>query len=143
MHIPDITKAVAELSRVMAPGGLLVISEGNQSSLQAVLLRWLKRLLGRERAEVQRTPAGTEFWELTDAGRLMTRQADIPWLIEEFKRNGLDLMERWAGQFTEIYVILPWKPLRRLVHAFNNLYFQFPRLGGPSYGNLLLLRKRT
>ena len=141
MHVPDIGRAVAELARVMASGGILIVSEGNMRSLQAVGLRWLKRTLGRERAEVNPTPAGIEFWERTDSGSLMTRQADIPWLIAEFRRNGLDLVERRAGQLTEIYVLLPWRPLRRLVHVINNLWFRFPRWAGPSYGNLLVFRK--
>jgi len=143
MHVPDISKAVAELARIMAPGGLLIISEGNKDSMQAVGLRWLKRLLKKERAEVIHTPAGLEFWEPTEAGRLMTRQADVAWLTGEFNRNGVDLIEKRAGQFTEIYILLPWRFLRRVVHGFNNLWFRFPRWPGPAYGNLLVLRKRA
>ena len=88
-----------------------------------------------------RTLAGIEFWEETSTARLMTRQADIPWLIAEFRRHGLELVDRRAGQFTEIYVLLPWKPLRLLVHAINNLWFRRIRLAGPAYGNLLVLRR--
>lgn len=141
MHVPAIEKAVAELARVVAPGGVLVVSEGNLRSIQAVKLRWLKRLLGRERATVTRTQAGIEFWEITDSGRLMTRQADIPWLISEFERHGLRLAKRRAGQFTEIYTLLPWKPLRRIVHAFNHVWFRFVRSGGPAFGNLIVLKR--
>lgn len=143
MHVPDIGAAVAELARVIAPGGTLVVSEGNMRSLQAVALRWLKTLLGRERAEIMRTPAGIEFWEETSTARLMTRQADIPWLIAEFRRHGLELVERRAGQFTEIYVLLPWKPLRLMVHAINNHWFRWIKHAGPAYGNLLMLRRPT
>ena len=141
MHVPDISAAVAELAGVMTPNGLLVVSEGNVRSLQAVLLRTIKRVVGREKAEIVRTAAGLEFWEQTESGSLMTRQADIPWLIGEFRRNGMELVERRAGQFTEIYVLLPWKPIRRVVHWFNNTWFRFPRWAGPSYGNLLVFRK--
>lgn len=143
MHIPNISAAVAELARVMAPNGLLVVSEGNVRSLQSVFLRTVKRILGRERAEIIRTAAGLEFWEQTEAGSLMTRQADIPWLIQEFRRNQMEMVERGAGQFTEIYVLLRWKPIRRIVHAFNNLWFRFPRWAGPAYGNLIVFRKTT
>lgn len=138
MHVPAIDQAVAELARVLEPGGTLIVSEGNQRSLQAVTLRWLKRLLRRNRAEVLRTPAGIEVWEDTGSGKLMTRQADIPWLIREFERYGLKLARRRAGQFSEIYMLLPWKPLRLLVHAFNNAWFQWVRRGGPAFGNLLV-----
>jgi ubiquinone/menaquinone biosynthesis C-methylase UbiE len=141
MHVPDIAAAVAELARVIAPGGTLVVSEGNMRSLQAVTLRWVKKLLGRERADVMRTLAGIEFWEETSTARLMTRQADIPWLIAEFRRHGLELVDRRAGQFTEIYVLLPWKPPRQLVHAINNFWFRWIQRAGPAYGNLLVLRR--
>ena len=143
MHVPDIGAAVAELARIIAPGGTLVVSEGNMRSLQAVTLRWIKQLLRRERAEIIRSPAGIEFWEETNTARLMTRQANIPWLIVEFHRHGLELVERRAGQFTEIYVLLPWKPLRSLVHAINNFWFRWIKLAGPAYGNLLILRRPT
>jgi ubiquinone/menaquinone biosynthesis C-methylase UbiE len=141
MHVPDLPKAVAELSRILKPGGIMVISEGNVRSLQAWSLRTLKKLLGRNLGEVIRTPAGIEFWEPTPTGKLMTRQADIPWLIREFGKHGLNLEQRRAGQFSEIYMILPWKPLRWIVHAFNSFWYRFVRLGGPSYGNLLVLRR--
>ncbi len=143
MHIPAVEKAVAELARVLAPGGILVISEGNFRSLQARSFRVLKRLLGRERAEVIRTSAGLEFWEHTSTGRLMTRQADVPWLISEFQRHGLILDIRRAGQFSELYTVMPWRFLRRLIHGFNYAWFRLIRLGGPSFGNLLVLRRPT
>lgn len=141
MHVPGIESAVAELARILEPGGILVISEGNKRSLQAVFLRTLKRLLGRERAEVLHTPAGIEFWEQTSTGRFMTRQADIPWLIREFERHGLKLEERRAGQFTEVFILLPWKPLRTLVHTFNNLWFRAVHRPAPAFGNLLVFRR--
>lgn len=142
MHVPPVEKAIGELARIIAPGGVLAISEGNMRSLQAVGLRALKSLLRRERAEVLHTPSGIEFWEQTSSGRFMTRQADIPWLIREFERHGLQLQTRRAGQFTELYTLVPWKPLRLLVHAFNNLWFRC-RWAGPAFGNLLVFRRPT
>jgi 2-polyprenyl-3-methyl-5-hydroxy-6-metoxy-1,4-benzoquinol methylase len=141
MHVPAIEKAVAELARILAPGGTLIVSEGNKRSLQAVGLRTLKRLLGKERAELIHTSAGIEFWEQTSSGRFMTRQADIPWLIREFERHGLKLERRQAGQFTEIFMLLPWKFARQIVHAFNNAWFRAMPWAGPAYGNLLVFRR--
>jgi ubiquinone/menaquinone biosynthesis C-methylase UbiE len=140
MHVPAVEKAIAELSRIVAPGGTLAISEGNKRSIQSSSIRLLKGLLRKERAEVQRTPAGIEFWEHTSTGRFMTRQADVPWFIREFEKHGMRLVERRAGQFTELYAVVPWKPLRKLIHAFNHLWFRL-RWAGPSYGNLLVFRK--
>ncbi len=141
MHVPEVEKAIAELSRVTKPGGIIVVSEGNRYSIQAMGLRWLKRLLKRERAEVRERPSGIELWEETSTGRLVTRQADIEWLINEFERHGAQLIERRAGQFTEVFTLLHWKPLRSAIHLFNNLWFRWPRFAGPAFGNLLVFRK--
>jgi ubiquinone/menaquinone biosynthesis C-methylase UbiE len=141
MHIPDIEKAVAHLARVVAPGGRLIVSEGNFRSLQSRFLNGLKKLLGRQSGRGTRTPAGVEYWEDTSNGKLMTRQADIPWLIAEFEKHGLKLVARRAGQFSEIYTILPLKPLRALVHVFNNTWFRWPGFGGPSFANLLVFER--
>jgi len=141
MHVPQLEHAIAELARVTRPGGAIVVSEGNRHSLQAVSLRWLKRGLNRERAEIRDKRSGLELWEETSAGRLVTRQADVRWLVDEFGRHGARLMERRAGQFTEIFTLVPWKPVRGAIHAFNNLWFSWPRWPGLAFGNLLVFQK--
>ena len=141
MHVPDVGRAVAELSRVLRPGGTLVVSEGNMHSLEARALRGLKRLLGRERASVRETPAGVEYWKGREGGALVTRQANVRWLIERFESHGLRLKRRVAGQFSEAYAMVSSPPLKRLVHGFNNFWFGSVRSPRPAYGNLLFLRK--
>jgi len=141
MHVPQVEKAIAELSRVARPNALIVVSEGNVRSLQAVGLRTAKRLLGRERAELRATAAGLEFWEDTPSGKLMTRQARIDWIVRQFGQYGVKLVRRRAGQFSELFTLLPWKPARKVVHSWNSLWFRWPALAGPSFGNLLVFRK--
>jgi len=141
MHVPEVDRAIAELSRVARPGALLVVSEGNVRSLQAVGLRAVKRLLGRERSELRATPAGMEFWDETPTGTLLTRQARIDWIVRRFAAHGVTLLRRRAGQFSELFTMLPWKPARTVVHSWNSLWFRWPALAGPSFGNLLVLRK--
>jgi ubiquinone/menaquinone biosynthesis C-methylase UbiE len=138
MHVPEVEVAVAELARIVAPGGTLVVSEGNFRSVQSVCLRCIKRVIGHPRSVVTRTRTGIETWETTDSGRLMTRQADVPWLVAEFQRHGLQLTKRRAGQFTEIYTLFRWKPLRSFIHAFNDVWFRWIRWGGPAFGNILV-----
>jgi SAM-dependent methyltransferase len=142
MHIPDFQRALSELARVLAPGGRMVISEGNMYSMQAVALHTLKRVLRRGRGQMVRTPAGLESHEETGHGKLVTRQMDMPWFVDECGRRGLRLEARTAGQFTETYVLLPWRWARRLVHAFNHFWFRFVRLPGPAFANILIFEKR-
>lgn len=141
MHIPDLERALSELVRVVRPGGMLVLSEGNMHSLQAVTMRWLKKLLGRERAEVVISPGGIEYIEKTNQGTLLTRQTDISWLIGECERLGMRLKVRESGQFTELYVAVPWRPVKQLIHAANKLWFRYIRLAGPAFGNILIFEK--
>ena len=141
MHVPDVSRAIAELSRVLRPGGKLVVSEGNKDSLEARARRGLERLRGREEAEVVQTSAGLERWDDSGGGRLVTRQADVSWLIASFEAHGLRLTERVAGQFSESYTFLPSAPLKRVVHAFNNFWFGRVKRPGPAVANILIFEK--
>lgn len=142
MHIPDLQRSLSELARVVKPGGKLVLSEGNVNSLQAKVLRTLKKLLRRERAEVRHVPAGIEYIAKTDQGALLTRQTDMPWLITECDRLGFDVKARIPGQFTELYVAVPWQPVKKFIHMLNSLWFKYGGWAGPAFGNILLLEKR-
>lgn len=142
MHIPDIQRALSELARVLQPAGVLVLSESNCRSVQAAGFRWFKQLLGREKAELLRTPAGVESWVTRDAGKLVTRETDVPWLINRCAELGLTLKQRRAGQFTEAYTRVPTRPLKKLVHLFNRFWFRCIRWSGPAFGNLLVFEKR-
>jgi ubiquinone/menaquinone biosynthesis C-methylase UbiE len=141
MHVPDVGRAVAELARVLRPGGALVVSEGNMHSLEAAALRSAKRLLGRERADVKETPAGVEYWKERGGGALVTRQANVNWLVESFESHGLTLSKRVAGQFSEAYAMVSAPALKRLVHGFNNFWFGAVRAPRLAYGNILFFRK--
>lgn len=142
MHIPEVDKAVAEICRIIKPGGYVAISEGNMHSWQTRTLRFLKKILGRERADVHIVPAGIENWEETDEGKLMTRQANMRWLSAEFEKHGLQLQKRVAGQFSELYWVVPTPILKKLIHLFNHFWFKVVRLPGPAFGNILVFRKR-
>ena len=139
MHIPDLARAVAELSRVLKPGGTLVIEENNAASLQSRTNRLLRELLRRPRP--QPTATGLEYWKEGDSGTLLTREADIGWLVREFASHGAVLRKRIAAQFTEVYTKVPYDFLKQLIHAFNGLWFRV-RWAGPAGGNLLIFRKR-
>jgi len=141
MHIPDLPRALSELARVVRPGGMLVLSEGNMYSIQAIIMRGLKKILGRERAEVACVPGGIEYTEKTNQGTLLTRQTDMAWLIAECERLGLRLKARLPGQFTELYVAVPWRPAKQFIHVINKIWFRYIGLAGPAFGNILIFEK--
>lgn len=117
MHVPEVERAVSELSRVVAPGGRLVISEGNMHSFDDLSIALVRRLRGKAPV-ARRTVRGLESYVGTPAGPLFIRHANVPWLVRQFEANGLKLHSRRPGQFSESYVFLP-EPLARLVHRFN------------------------
>jgi SAM-dependent methyltransferase len=140
MHVPNVERAVDELARVLAPGGTLIVSERNLESLQARGLRTL-RWLARRRGSVSRLPAGIEKWNETSAGPLLTRTADIPWLMETFRDRGVELRARLPGQFSEVYTKVRNRKLVALIQSINALWFARrwdPRLAS---GNILVLQK--
>jgi 2-polyprenyl-3-methyl-5-hydroxy-6-metoxy-1,4-benzoquinol methylase len=142
MHIPEVGRAVSELSRIIRPGGLLVVSEGNQGSLEAIGMRDLRRLLRREKAKVMEKPEGLEYWTERSGEALVTRQANIAWLIKSFEAHGLTLTKHVAGQLSESYTRFSAQPIKRLVHGLNNFWFRHVRLPGPAFGNILFFQKR-
>jgi len=143
MHIPDVERAISELARVVRRGGIVVISEGNMYSLEAALLRALRRVLGKNSAEVRRPSAGLEYWATTAAGLLVTREADIRWLIGRFERAEFRVIRHVAGQFTELYTRASAGLMQGVIHWFNGVWFKYVKLPQPAFGNLLIFRKRS
>lgn len=143
MHVPNLKQALSELARVLAPGGVLVVSEGNMYSAQAVALRWLKRVLRKGRGRVISTPAGLESHEETGRGALVTRHTNITWFVAECARLGLQVRARIPGQFTELYTVVPGRPLKRAVHVLNRIWFKHVGLAGPAFGNMLFFEKKS
>ncbi len=150
MHIPDIEKAISELTRVLKPGGMLVISEGNMYSFQSMIHQILKKFLGKKTpagmehqsiSKGKKTPAGMEYWVDTSAGMLLIRQANIPWLIEKFKSNRFVVKKHIAGQFTEAYVIVSSQLFKNLIHSFNSFWFGYIKIPYFAFGNIIILQK--
>jgi 2-polyprenyl-3-methyl-5-hydroxy-6-metoxy-1,4-benzoquinol methylase len=136
MHVPEVERAVSELSRVLRPGGQLVVCEGNLRSLDEVALRVLDRL-GRT-TSVRRAPSGTERWRDTPAGPLFARRMDPHWLRAEFERHGLVLRHFLPSQLTEAYIYLPpGSAASRAVHRLNDFWFHV--VGTPRFASDVFL----
>lgn len=141
MHIPDIERAVAQLARVTAPGGTLIVSEANCRSLDNRLERLALRLRGKTPAP--RTTTGIESWRETPAGQLLTRRADIGWLVDAFSTHRMQLEYRLPGQLTELYANPRLEFLGRALHRLNSVWARRVRSGAFAFGNMLILRKQV
>ncbi|MBT8405689.1 MAG: class I SAM-dependent methyltransferase [Gemmatimonadetes bacterium] len=141
MHIPDIEQATAELARVLKPGGRIALSEVNMRSVEASGMRLLKRLFRRTGSGMVRTDAGVEHWGSSDAGELLSRECDITWLVGRMRELGLVLRARRAGQFSESFVRVSSAAAKRMIHEWNQLWFDRVGLAGPALGNILIFEK--
>lgn len=144
MHVPRLEDALGELIRVLKPGGRLVVMENNARSLHVQgekLARLAKRILRRPLNKRTATPRGSEEWIGDGSSRLLLRIQDIDFLVRFCEKRGLRLIDRFAGQFTELYTHLPGRALKRVVHKFNE--FWFASVGRPklAVGNILVFEK--
>lgn len=142
MHIPDLEKALSELSRVLKPNGAIIISEGNMYSIQSLAIRKIiNPLLRRRTPIVEYTFAGMEYWINTTAGPLFVRQTNTGHLISLLEKNGLVARRCVAGQFTELYTAISNHTLRHIIHAWNNMWFKYIKLSCPAFGNIIIADK--
>lgn len=140
MHVPEVRDAIGELVRVTAPGGTIVVSESNVSSLHGRLIR---PVIARRSStvKVSREAAGLEIWRRTSAGNLLLRVADPQWLTAEFARHGATLSVRRPSALTDIHTRLGG-PLSSVVRLVNHGFF-LTRWPGPALGNLFIFKKTT
>ena len=141
MHIPEIEKAIAELARVLKPGGVMIVSEANVKSLEVATFRLLKKFFGKRTTRLSQVPQGLEIRMPSPAGEFFTRRADIQWLVAEFSHHNIQLKQRKAAQFTEFYNELQQRWLKSSVQLFNECWFKYIGLPQLAFGNLLVLEK--
>lgn len=141
MHVPDIEKAIAEVSRVLKRGGELAVSEGNMHSIESIFFRTIRRLMGGSKIRFNATPAGMESWIQMSTGSFLSRHSRISWMIHEFSKHGLELKVRHPGQFTESYARFSNPTIRRLIHRWNHFWFHRVKNSSLAYGNILIFRK--
>lgn len=142
MHMPEPNRAISELDRVLRRGGKLVFSENNAFSAHAVTIRLLKSLFGKRRAQTKWTEAGIENWEKTDAGELLTRQANMKWLQRQLQDRGYAMTGRVSGEFTELYTRFSSPAAQNVIHKMNRFWFRFVKLPQPALGNILIAEKQ-
>lgn len=139
--IPDLKKAMNELVRVLAPGGVIIFGEHNMMALQLMLSRSLRFFMKKRNHLIKKTSAGIEVWRKDEEGLKMTRQTNIKWFIHECERRGLRLEKRLPGQFSQAYTHRLGRYAIRLIHGINNLWFDYVKLPYLAVDNILIFHK--
>jgi hypothetical protein len=123
-----------------------MLTENNVRSLEVAILEptinSLRRLAGNTDRTRAKTPFGIEEWQASQFGGLMIRKTNMEALKEHCRTLGLELNKRIAGQFTELYVRVPGRPLKRLIHSFNLAWFRHVRSPHLALGNILFFVKK-
>jgi ubiquinone/menaquinone biosynthesis C-methylase UbiE len=147
MHIPEMGKALSELSRVLKPGGRLVLSEINMRSpdifVREKAIHLLKKALGKTNADMKRTPRGIEVWEQNpDGSGLMVRKTDMEYLSRFLRGQGLTQLDRTPCEFTQAYTNVPTRLLKRAIYALNRFYFRRSLSPDLALGNIVYFSKQ-
>jgi SAM-dependent methyltransferase len=140
IHIPDATAAVDELARVLRPGGRLALYVTNAASFEERLKRALRAITGRSRPDEQRAPLGTSRWLRLNGEAIWLWRFDIPALVRHAEGRGLRLVERHAGEFTELHMFL-WGNARLALFRLNLWWFRLHLSPALAHANLLVFEK--
>ncbi len=141
MHIPQWELALGELCRVLRPGGSIVVMEANRSSLEAWLVRLLRRLRkAKSRLEVK--PGGLEFWSEVDGRPFVVRMADIRYLAGQLEKHGVRVERRFATELWDIYRFRSGL-VRNAAIRCNDLWFRLRLPASLSAGNAVVGRKAS
>lgn len=141
MHIPDLEAATSELVRTAKPGGWIVLSETNESSLEMLAYRAFWRVKGH--IKIERTDLGTEAWSQTESGALLARKMRVPTFARFVESLGTTLMDRHTGEATELYNSFRSPVLKTLFHGMNDFWFKVGGSPRPATGNILIFRKSS
>ncbi len=122
MHVPPWERAVAELCRVLRPGGKLVILESNHRSVESLLVR-LARRFRRSESRLVGTPGGLEFWVEREGQAPLSRVTNLRRLGQELRAHGVTVARKFAAEFWDLNRFPAGLP-RRLATRFNRLWFR-------------------
>lgn len=120
MHIPDIKAAVAEMARVLTPGGRLAISMTNPCSFEALAYKTVRRLRHAWNWKTTISP-----WVQSSAGTIYVEGMRPIHLAQILAENRIRVVNIRAGQFIEHRS--NHANLRRLLATWNQLWFSVIR----------------
>jgi len=141
MHIPQWEKALANLCRVLKPGGRIAILEGNHRSLEMAIILLVRKIQNRNSKMIQKD-AGFEFWSEVDGQPFVVRVANIQRLASELEANRTRVLRTLAHEFWDINRF-PAGTVRSVVMRFNYAYFQLSLPRFACIGNAIIGEKRT
>jgi SAM-dependent methyltransferase len=142
IHIHDVEKALDELARVVAPGGVLALYVTNRKAWDHKLESLLRFLLRRPLAGRESLQLGNGTWYEMHGQKLWLWQFDLRELERQLQSRGLQMTHRVIGEFSEFQRRVRG-PLRRMLLRLNNLCYRLALPPGSAATVLLVLRKHA
>ena len=140
MHIPEAERAISELTRVVKPGGYIVLEEINQNAPEAVMARLAWSTL-KKNITIAKTPRGYEQTTQFAGEKLFWRHVDPNWLVTQFQTRGCSLARRDSSMLSEIYIYLPNPFLKNRIHDLNRFWLRHINLPKLAFHNIFVFRK--
>ena len=140
IHIPAAEEALAELVRILAPGGKLALYVTNKNAWDYPLLSLARRVLRRPTPPLESSHLGQGCWFADKGDSLWVWRFAIDALTAHLESLGLRRTHRVAGQFTEIQRRLRG-PARKAMLLLNNAWYRLGLPPGPCVTNLLVFEK--
>lgn len=139
IHIPGVTRALAELARILEPGGKLALYVTNRTAFDHKL-ESVARFLVRKPLDQEQLQLGNGAWYQMHEQKLWVWQFDIPELERELAKHGLKLTSRTIGEFSEVQRRVQG-PLRHALLHWNNLCYRLKLPPACAAANLLIFSK--
>ena len=141
IHIPEIDRALAELARIVRPGGRLALYVTNDHAWDYAVVDTVRRLRRRPALPLRRTVLGEGCWFDTDQGRLWVWRMDVDGLTRHMNGLGLVRTHLLPGSLTELHVRLRGT-MRDPLLWLNDAWYALRAPARPCVTNLLVFQKQ-
>lgn len=140
IHIPQVEKAFAELSRILRPGGRLALFVTNARACDYTLLGIARAVMRRPGPELLNQSLGRGCWYGSEPSRLWVWRFNLHALTDYLGSLGLRRTHRIAGSLTELHVRVKGIGRNLLLRA-NNAWYGLGLPAWPCVTNLLIFEK--
>jgi SAM-dependent methyltransferase len=140
IHIREIDQALAELARVLAPGGRLALWVTNMFALDHAVERLARRILRKPLDGAEALEPGIGIRHRFQDETLWVWRLDPHWLVRFMEVQGLVLRRRLMGAFTELHVRAVG-PFRSALLRLNNVALATGHPVGLSATSLFVFEK--